>query len=53
VAERVYNKSMRLNEVELEDLRRRLSEAEGSYAESKELMEKAEDRFEIKEHTYK
>jgi hypothetical protein len=53
VAERIYNRSMKINDAALDDLRLRLSDAQLKFNEVKELSEKAIDRLEIKEHTYK
>ena len=53
VAENIYNVSMKTNDAALEDYRQRLSEAQHKYDHIRELRDKAEDRLETKDHTYK
>lgn len=48
VAERIYNESIKLNEIALDDLRIRLAESQQKYNSIKELKDKAEDRLETK-----
>ena len=47
------HESMKINDAALEDFRQRLSEAQHKYDHIKELRDKAEDRLETKDHTYK
>ena len=44
---------MRRNDGELEDYRQRLHEAEGQARSAREIRDKAEDRRELKEQTYR